>query len=167
MRNQRGASRRGVTLPEILAVLAIISILLLIAVPNFNAMMKAYRISTAVEELTSVLQRARQLAVTRREVHRLAIQASPANTWTLTNIATGSVVDTGAMPPEVNLTVAPAAAYSFNANGACTTPTTYTGSTPTAQYVRIEGRIQGSRVDRYTIEVSPVGRVKTTREHLS
>jgi Tfp pilus assembly protein FimT len=152
---------------EILAVVAILGIMMLVAIPNFNAMLKAYRASTAVQEMVSVLQRGRQLAVTKREAHTFAVVASPTNTWTLTNTVTGAIVDSGVMPTGVAVVVAPGSAYAFNSNGACTTPTTYSGTAPVTQYVRIDATIQGTRFDRFTVEVSPVGRVKSTMEHMS
>jgi len=167
MATRRRHGESGVTLTEILAVVAILGILLLVAIPNFNAMLKSYRASTAVQEMVSVLQRGRQLAVTKREAHTFAVVATPTNSWTLTNTVTGAVVDTGVMPTGVSVEVAPGSAYAFNSNGSCTTPTTYTGTTPSTQYVRIDATIQGSRLDRFTVEVSPVGRVKSTLEHMS
>ena len=167
MATRRRHAESGVTLTEILAVVAILGILLLVAIPNFNAMLKSYRASTAVQEMVSVLQRGRQLAVTKREAHTFTVVASPTNSWTLTNTVTGTVVDSGVMPTGVSVEVAPGSAYAFNSNGSCTTPTTYTGTTPSTQYVRIDATIQGSRLDRFTVEVSPVGRVKSTLEHMS
>jgi len=167
MPHRRGKGQRGVTFTEILAVVAILGIMMLVAIPNFSAMLKAYRASTAVQEMVSVLQRGRQLAVTKREAHTFVVVATPTNTWTLTNTVTGAVVDSGVMPTGVSVEVAPGAAYAFNSNGRCTTPTTYTGSTPATQYVRIDATIQEDRLDRFTVEVSPVGRVKSTLEHTS
>jgi prepilin-type N-terminal cleavage/methylation domain-containing protein len=167
MARQRRGGEAGVTLTEILAVVAILGILMLIAIPNFNAMMKAYRASTAVQEMVSVLERGRQLAVTKREAHSFVVVGTPTNSWTLTNTVTGAVVDTGVMPTGVSVAIAPGSAYAFNSNGGCTTPTTYTGTTPATQYVRIDATIQETRVDRFTVEVSPVGRVKSTLEHMS
>jgi len=167
MVRQRRRAETGVTFTEILAVVAILGILMLVAIPNFSAMLKAYRASTAVQEMVSVLQRGRQLAVTKREAHAFLVVGTPTNTWTLTNTVTGAVVGSGVMPTGVSVAVAPGSAYAFNSNGSCTTPTTYTGTTPATQYVRIDATIQENRLDRFTVEVSPVGRVKSTLEHTS
>jgi hypothetical protein len=128
---------------------------MLIAIPNFNAMMKAYRASTAVQEMVSVLERGRQLAVTKREAHTFLVVATPTNTWTLTNTVTGAVVDSGVMPTGVSVAVAPGSAYAFNSNGGCTRPRTR--HDPHHTKIRIDATFRTPRGSLHG-RVSPVGR---------
>ena len=165
MASRPGGHAAGMTLPELLIVIAIVGIIAVVAIPNFNTFWRSYKASTAIDEMISDMRLARQLAVTRREIHTMAPLADPANSWTLTNTVTSTVERDGDMPEGVTISVAPTA-FSFNPNGACTNPTTYAGTTPNGQFVQVDAVISASRTDRYTIEISPVGRAKTTRVSL-
>lgn len=164
MREHLPRNQRGFSLPELLLIIAIIGILAVVTIPNFNAFLKSYRCSTAVGKMVNAINLGRQLSVTRREAHTFTPVADPTNTWSLTNDVTSEVVMSGELPEGVDNTVA--AAFTFDSKGACTTPTTYTGTTPTGQFVRVEGVIHSTRLDRFTLELSPAGRVKSSLVHV-
>ncbi len=164
MRTRTRPSEAGISLQEILIVLAILGIIGIVAVPNFNAYLKVLRGQTEVNEMVGALNLGRQLAVTTRDGHVWAVQADPANTWTLINIATATVVQSGEMPDGV--TSQASVAFQFDSSGACITPTTYVGLTPNTQFVQVQALIQGGTVDHYTLEVAPTGRIKSTRERV-
>ena len=166
MRRNNRHSEAGISLQELLIVLAIIGIIAVVTIPNFNAYMKILRGQTEVNELVGALNLARQLSVTTKQSHLFLPLADPVNTWTLYALpAPPTVLKTGEFPDGVSNQVV--AAFQFDASGACTNPTTYSGSTPSSQYLQIEAQIQGGAYDRYTIEVSPAGRIKTTRERVT
>lgn len=60
-------SNKGFTLVEVLAVLALISLLLSVGIPAFSIVLKKYRLSTTTENLAGTLRYARQLAVSRQD----------------------------------------------------------------------------------------------------
>jgi prepilin-type N-terminal cleavage/methylation domain-containing protein len=151
------------TLPEVLLVVAVIGIVAVIAIPNISGMMRVLRTGAAVNEMTSMIGLARQRAVGEREAHLFFVQAAPINRWRLVD-SDGDVLQEETLPDGVSITTA--ASFAFDSRGACMTPTIYTGTTPTSQFLQVQAQISSSRTDRYTIEVSPVGRVKTTRERL-
>lgn len=155
-------NEKGMTLTELLVVVALIGIVAVIAIPNFNAMLKSHQASTAVSEMVSMINLARQLSVSRRDSH--IFLAFNTGRWELRNVASTELLRSADMPD--NMTVVAFAAFAFDANGACTNPTTYSGTTPNTQYIRVEAVVSSARTDRYTLEVSPVGRVKSTKEIL-
>jgi Tfp pilus assembly protein FimT len=164
MRTRTRHSEAGISLQEILIVLALVGILAIVTVPNFNAYLKVLKGQTEVNEMVGALNLGRQLAVTTRDDHLFVAQGTPVDTWQLLNAVTMDVVKQGELPDGVTTQVS--VFFTFNSSGACVNPTTYVGTTPNTQYVQIEALIQGSTVDRYTLEVAPTGRIKSTRERV-
>jgi Tfp pilus assembly protein FimT len=164
MRRTTRPSEAGISLQELLIAMAIIGIIAIVTVPNFNAYMKVLRGQTEVNELVGALNLARQISITNREAHVFIPVIDPGNTWALYDLS-ANVVKEGQFPDGVTNEVV--AAFQFDSKGACTNPTTYSGSTPASQYLQIEALIQGGQYDRYTIEVSPAGRIKTTRDRVT
>ncbi len=164
MRTRTRHSEAGISLQEILIVMAILGIITIVTVPNFNAYLKVLRGQTEVNAMVGALNLGRQLAVTTRDGHLWVAQADPINTWMLINIATSVVVQSGELPDGV--TSQASVGFTFDSSGACLNPTTYVGNTPDTQFVQVQALIQGSTVDHYTLEVAPTGRVKSTRERV-
>ncbi|MGD8377792.1 MAG: prepilin-type N-terminal cleavage/methylation domain-containing protein [Acidobacteriota bacterium] len=163
MRYRHERRDAGMTIAEVLVVVAIIGILLVVTIPNFTAFLRAYRAGTAVDQMVSMINAARQRAVTERETHLFIAFGTPQDRWEVRR--GGTTIFDGELPDGVDITTG--GVFLFNPNGACATPTGYTGTTPTSQFLRVEGTVTPSRTDRYTFEVSPVGRVKTTQEKLT
>ncbi len=164
MRTRNRHSEAGISLQEILIVMAIMGIIAIVTVPNFNAYLKVLRGQTEVNAMVGALNLGRQLAVTSRDGHVWVLQGDPVNTWVLINVATMVEVQSGELPDGV--TIQASLAFQFDSSGACTNPTTYVGTTPNTQYVEVEALIQGSTLDRYTLEMAPTGRIKSTRERV-
>ena len=151
--------QNGMTITELLIVVALIGIVAMMAIPNFNAMMKSYQASTAVSEMIAMLHLGRQMAVSRRESY-VFITFTTGN-WQLMDLSPATLKS--ATLPD-HMTVTAQAAFTFDANGSCTNPTTYAGTTPSTQFIRVDAQITPGRIDRYTLEMSPVGRVKSSKE---
>jgi Tfp pilus assembly protein FimT len=165
MRRTRRRTEAGISLQEILMAMAVLGIIAIVAIPNFNDYMKVLKGRTAVNEMVGAINLGRQLTITRREAHIFIPLPSPNNTWQLRNLVTTDVVESGELPPGVSTQVA--AAYQFNLQGGCINPTTYSGTTPATQYIQVDALIQSNRTDRYIFEMSAAGRLKTTRTRLT
>jgi len=72
----------GVSLAELLVVLAIIALAIMVAVPRINVAIKSARIRTVADQLTITLQAARMIAVSRQQPCFVTIGADPANFYT-------------------------------------------------------------------------------------
>jgi len=59
-------TERGVSLPELLVVLAIIALFALIAIPSFRDFLNAFRVKTAAMQVRDTTRLARQMAVARK-----------------------------------------------------------------------------------------------------
>jgi prepilin-type N-terminal cleavage/methylation domain-containing protein len=164
MRTRIRHSEAGISLQELLIAMAILGIIAAFTVPNFNAYMKVLRGQTQVNEMVGAMNLGRQMAVTTRDDHLFVLTADPANTWQLLNVATTEVVDSGAFPDGVTAEVG--TVFQFDSSGACVNPTTYSGGSPDTQYLQVEAVIQGANLDRYTLEVAPTGKLKSTRERV-
>jgi len=149
----------GISLQELLITMAILGIIAVVTIPNFNGYMKVSRAKGVVNEMVGALNLARQQAVTTRESHLFGASAAT-DTWEVWK--GGEKVLGGEMPTGV--TIETSLNFNFDSTGRCTNPTEYVGTTPSTQYVRLEAVIQSERIDRYIFEVSSVGRVKTTRD---
>ena len=83
----RISQRNGITLIELLVMLAIIVIMALISIPLFSSLIEHYRITTAAEELYASLQYARTEAVKRNT--SVYVSVTTGDTWCY-GINTGS-----------------------------------------------------------------------------
>jgi len=164
MRARIRHSEAGISLQEILVAMAILGIIMVFTVPNFNAYMKVLRGQTEMNQVVGALNLGRQMAVTSRDNHVFLLNADPVNTWQLINSVTSNVVESGTFPDGVTAQVA--ASFQFDSSGACLFPTIYSGGIPDSQYLQVEALIQGSTLDRYILEVAPTGKIKSTRERV-
>ena len=83
MRKRRTIDRSaGVSLAELLVVLAIIALAMMVAVPRINVAIKSARIRTVADQLTITLQAARMIAVSKQQPCFVTIGADPANFYT-------------------------------------------------------------------------------------
>ena len=85
-------SNRGFTLPELLIVLTVMSVLLGIGIPSFIEFMRNQRVKTASFDLFSTLVHARSEAITRNATITVApVSSAWTNGWTVTD-AGGTVI---------------------------------------------------------------------------
>ena len=77
----------GVTLIELLIAIAILSILLAIAVPNFGSWLQNTQIRTATESIKNGLQLARAEAIRRNEPVSFILASTTSTAWTVITVA--------------------------------------------------------------------------------
>lgn len=148
----------GFTLIEILIVIALIVIVTAIGTPFYISYQRAQETSGAARELITVLNRARQLAITRSNSVSIEAQTHPQNRWRLCTGATtpcpGGAIVTGpgtdasgwaVMDNRSRITQGPR--ITFNSLGAATA----TGS------LRVQNSSQTGCLD---VAVSPSGRIQ-------
>lgn len=114
----------GFTLVELMIVMAILSIMLLIALPNFSIWMQNTQIRTAGEAILNGMQLARADAI-RRNVN-VELRMDVSSGWTARVPATGEVIqsrlaDEGSTAALVTITPAGAKTVTFNSFGSVTT----------------------------------------------
>jgi len=114
----------GFTLVELMIVMAILSIMLLIALPNFSIWMQNTQIRTAGEAILNGMQLARADAI-RRNVN-VELRMDVSSGWTARVPATGEVIQSrlageGSTAALVTITPAGAKTVTFNSFGSVTT----------------------------------------------
>ena len=87
--NRLPVSDRGFTLVELMVLIGIVGLLAAIAVPSFNGYMRANRIDTTADQISSDLALARSLAVSQGRVIRFNGTAAG---YTITDTSDGRVV---------------------------------------------------------------------------
>lgn len=115
----------GFSLIELMVGIAILSILLAIAVPNFRAMIINSQVRNASESIANGLQKARAEAVARNTNVSFVLGAAAAGTytsWTVSQVSDGAVIesrDSSEGSANVTRTVVPANAttVTFNSFG--------------------------------------------------
>ena len=106
----------GFTLVELMVTVAVIAILMNIAVPSFNNMMKSARIRAAAEAVTNGLQKARGEAIARNKNVEFVLSAD--TSWTV-QVAGGAVIESRPAregSSDVTRTVIPAGATKVTFN---------------------------------------------------
>ncbi|HXH27583.1 MAG TPA: prepilin-type N-terminal cleavage/methylation domain-containing protein [Candidatus Polarisedimenticolia bacterium] len=149
---RRTARQAGYSLPELLAVIAIMGIIVVFGGPALQTALRAYRVRSMADMLTTDIRALRYDAVTNRATRTMTVNdrnASPANQYSFTN-SKGKPV-TIHMEQDVDIDTTSDSSISFGINGA-------TGSTSSLS-VSISGQVNTTRGDRYTITVTPTGTV--------
>lgn len=137
----------GVTLAELLAVIAVVAILASIAIPQLGGILATNRLNDAQESTLQMLRKARTLAVGKGTIVTVTVN-SAARTVTLTQ-ADGSPAETLSISQAV--TIGANATYTFNPAGTASTGTTVLTAT---NYPAIPAR---------NIAVSATGQVNVAR----
>lgn len=81
------SSSAGVTLIELLAVMAIGTVLSLLAVPVFNSAMTSMRLNAVANNITAAMGKTRYRAIMNSQPYSLTL-STPANTYVVTNLQT-------------------------------------------------------------------------------
>lgn len=153
---QRGEGMRdrepnGFSLAEVLAVLAIITMILLVSYPVLGESYRGYVARTEVNEMVSDLKAARYIAVSQRTNDSFIVSDdgdTPPNRYSYTNIK-GELLLVE-LTEGVRITTAPATPLVFTADG---------GLNGSAESIVVESRISADRTDQYTVSISVVGTV--------
>ena len=150
----RSGSVEGFSLPELLAVIAILGIMVVFGGPAVNEAYRAYKVRSAADSLVTDLRALRYNAVANRASRTMTLNnqsnAAP-NQYTYVN-AKGLTV-TFNLEIGTNIETSSAASVTFNNYGA----TGASGNTT----VSVSGMINDSRNDRYTITITPSGTVRS------
>jgi type IV fimbrial biogenesis protein FimU len=150
-RNERTSRREaGFSIVEMLIVLALMGIFITFAGPAFTESYRAYKVRSAMQELTVALRAVRQVAVSTRAPSNLLVDTAGASySWTDAKGTTRS----WALPNGVAFVSATPATITFVTNG-----TVGTG----AASIVLQGTVSGARADRWTINLNTAGNVTST-----
>jgi len=140
----------GFSIVEMLMVLALMGIFITFAGPAFTESYRAYKVRSAMQELSVALRAVRQVAVSTRAASNLQVDtASGSYSWTDAKGNARSWV----LPNGVAFVSATPSTITFVTNG--------TVSTGTASIV-LQGTVSGSRADRWTLNLNTAGQVTST-----
>ena len=142
--------RRGFSLPELLAVLAIAGLALAVAIPLIAEQVRQAKVRTAADQLSTSLKAARMIAVSKRKVIDVAVAVAPSNSYSYEG--TDGKTRTIAMPDGVRIV-------------SSTTPIRFKldGSLPAQATTVLEADLTGGAKERWTITTSVLGVSKVTR----
>ena len=145
---------RGFSLPELLAVMAIMGLFIVFGGPAMADGFRAYKVRSTADVLATDVRALRYAAVATRTSMTMTLNnqsATPANQYSFTN-SKGQAV-TRPIENGVNLETGSAASITFSNLGS----TGVSGN----QTLIVSMGINSDRGDRYTITVSPSGTVST------
>jgi len=146
----RRRAEAGFSIVEMLLVLAIMGIFITFAGPAFTESYRAYKVRSAAQELSVAIRAVRQVAVSTRASSDLLVNtAGGSYSWTDAKGKTRS----WALPTGVSFISATPSTITFVTNG--------TVSTGSASIV-LQGTVNGSRADRWTLSLNTVGQVTST-----
>lgn len=159
LRKNRSA---GLTLIELLSVMAIGTVLALLAIPVFNSAMTSMRLNAMANNLSAAIGKTRYRAIMNSQVYTLTLN-TPGNTYVVTNAQT-TVADNAVPLPSklVAINGGATAAYTFTF---CPNGTVYGagGVCPSANLTPALSLTHQSK--QTNISVSSVGNVTTTPVH--
>lgn len=139
---------KGITLTELLTVLAIASLIILVALPSLGEWIRRARVRSATDIFSVDCRAARYNAVANRTSRDINIQLNPINTY--------SYFDSAGKPIEVEMPVG-VRIVSTTSN-----PITFTrtgGVSGGAKSVVIECDVASDLKHRYTINISAIGKI--------
>ena len=146
----RREAQAGFSIVEMLLVLAIMAIFITFAGPAFTESYRAYKVRSAMQELSVALRAVRQVAVSTRTATNLVVNTA-AGSYSWTN-AKGQTRTYG-LPVGVSFVSANPSTITFVTNG-----TVSTG----AATVVLKGTVNGSRADQWTLSLNTVGQVTSS-----
>lgn len=150
----------GYSLPEMLAVVAIIGIIALAAVPAFGSFVRSYKARSAADEMLAALRGARQMAISMRQNITVTFTPGSPGSYSYFHPIRGQNV-TVQLPDWITTTTNPTGSFApeFRPNGSIVPSSTPSMTNPTANFVRMAAVINNSRTDTYTYGFSAAGQV--------
>jgi prepilin-type N-terminal cleavage/methylation domain-containing protein len=145
----------GFSLPELLAVFAIIAIALAIGVPLVNEQIRIAEVRSVADELVLHLRTARVLSVTKHATIDFNVYADPTNSFEY-GVRSEPLKKKFFLPSRVRIAGGSDPTFEFKANGSVSAPST----------VIIEADVSGSR-ERWTATVSTMGKTQLSHERVN
>ncbi len=150
------AGQGGYSLAEILIVIALMGLMILFGGPALGESIRAYKVRSSANELTTIVRALRYNAVTNRASRTLTLNdendSTNPNSYSYVNSKGKAILVR--LPDGVALESASANSITFGINGS-------TGQT-SPQNVIVSMWVTSDRGDRYTVSVSPSGTVSST-----
>ena len=152
-RNPRARRQRGVSLAELLAVLALIGLVVVVGVPMAAEQIRQGKIRGAADQYTMTLKAARMIAVSKRAAQSVTVLATPTNSYTFVNTK-NETISVG-MPDGVRI-------------ASSTNPITFqvNGSIAAAATTVIEADLTAGVMERWTVSTGIGGVPTVIRERI-
>jgi len=147
--------QRGVTLPELLIVIAIAGIILSVGVALVLDQIKSAAIRGAADQFAVDLRAARMIAVSNQSNVDLVVQPHPQNRYSY-NRSDGGLVDVE-LPPEVRILSSSPSTIQFRSNG----------SVSAAATTVLEVSLSGNTKERWTVTTNTVGVPRVVKSRIS
>lgn len=152
-RTRRARRQRGVSLAELLAVLALIGLVIAVGVPIVSEQVRQGKIRGAADQYAMTLKAARMLAVSKRAAQSVTVSVNPTNSYSYVNTRDETV--SIAMPEGVRI-------------ASSTNPITFqiNGSIAAAATTVIEADLNAGVTERWTVSTGIGGVPTVTRERI-
>jgi prepilin-type N-terminal cleavage/methylation domain-containing protein len=144
----------GFSLPELLAVMALIAISIGIGIPIVNEQVRIAEVRAAADDLAGHLRAARMISVTQHKTITFTVNVDPTNTFSYEG--NNGRTKTIATPGRVRIATASDRSINFKKNG----------SVDNASSIILESDVSGAR-ERWTTTVSTMGLAKLAHERVN
>jgi prepilin-type N-terminal cleavage/methylation domain-containing protein len=145
---------RGFSLPELIAVIALIGIAIAIGIPIVNEQVRMAEVRAVADDLALHLRAARTIAVTKHTTVTFTVDVDPINRFRY--IGSDGVEKEIKMPGRVRIAPASSRSINFKRNG----------SVDVASVIIVESDVSGAR-ERWTASVSAAGLTKLVHERVN
>ena len=153
---ESGCRPRGISLPELLVVVALLALALLITVPLTARRVNELRLRSTADQFLVTVRAARMVAVTTGRQTVLSIEPHPSDRYEYTDA--GGKTREIELPPGVRIDEASALALVFRPNGSLEPPVPAT--------VVLKGRLPKGIVERWTVTTPMSGIPSMQREQV-
>jgi len=143
----------GFSLPELLAVMALIAIAIGVGIPIVNEQVRIAEVRAVADDLALHLRAARMNAVTKRKTITFTVNVDPTNTFSYEGKSGTTKIAT---PGRVRIATASDRSINFKRNG----------SVDVASSIILESDVSGSR-ERWTATVNTMGSTKLAHERVN
>jgi prepilin-type N-terminal cleavage/methylation domain-containing protein len=152
--DRSASDARGFSLPELLAVMALVAIAIAIGIPLVNEQVRIAEVRAAADELAVHLRAARMIAVSKHTTITFSVMPDPDNCFEYK--ATDGLKRRIGMPERVRIAPSSDRAINFKQNG----------SAELAGSIVLESRVSGA-TERWTANVSTMGIASLVHERVN